>query len=81
MRILPILALVLASGCVTLEDLAACARLTEFTHPRFATFYSNVIGRKNKDTANRAADSSEPSAAQPLSCMEMMARRRELKAQ
>ena len=75
-----LLLLFLISGCTTMQDFTACTLIAGLANERSYTFDGHVNGEHVKDRVDWTADYRDPSYMDPISCTQMLARRRELLA-
>ena len=68
------------SGCTTMQDFTACTLIAGLANERSYTFDGHVNGEHVKDRVDWTADYRDPSYMDPISCTQMLARRRELLA-
>lgn len=79
-RLLTLFSVVILVGCTTVQDFTACTLVAGFANQRSYTFDGRVNGEHVKDTVDWTADYRDPSYIDPISCTQMLARRRELMA-
>ena len=77
-KVLLPMAVMILSGCATMQDFTACTLVGALANQRSYTFNGRVNGERYKDTVDWSAGATDPNFFDPFECTQMLARRREL---